>query len=454
MKSNVVIIYVDQLARNMLGCYGGTEVSTPNIDALAADGVVLDNFYTPSAVCTPSRGCFMTGNYPFVNGAYKNGKEIGATQRGFAEYFNESGYITGYIGKWHLGKYIEERADLQGCNALGFSQWKYKTEFGHCKSVIARSGAPELSKNVGDENSYTTDWLTTKTIEFINEQTTKLPFLFMVSIPDPHQPFKVRAPYDTMFDPNKMLVPNSFFEKHLPDWAENDEWGRNHYFPMGLFDRVSHFQRLKAQYLGEIKCIDDNVGRIVQALKQQNMYQNTIICFTTDHGDYMGEHGLVEKNNLYESVYHLPLIICCPQKLDSGKRRDSYIDTVDFAKTICSLADIPQAFECDGTDCSALILSDIACRNDEIYIHPSDVPRAGILTRQYELAYVGKGFDTDTIFKDHILFDRINDTEQTDNLFNRSDMQELISHLTGKIKAHHKKLKTPLEFLPKEVWYE
>lgn len=108
-------------------------------------------------------------------------------------------------------------------------------------------------------------------------------------------------------DPLKVEIPESFYEDTLPDWAERDNWGRNHYFPKGLFDREGHLHRLKAQYLGSAKCIDDNVGKITTYLKKNGLWENAIVIFTTDHGEYMGEHGLLEKNNLYESVYHLPM---------------------------------------------------------------------------------------------------------------------------------------------------
>lgn len=120
MKKNILIIYTDQLKRDVLGCYGGNEVSTPNIDALKEDGVILDNFYTPSAVCTPSRGCLMTGRYPHRNGAYRNGVPVNTEEHGFAEVFEQAGYHTGYLGKWHLADHKEIGDKLGEYNSLGF----------------------------------------------------------------------------------------------------------------------------------------------------------------------------------------------------------------------------------------------------------------------------------------------------------------------------------------------
>ena len=121
MKKNILIIYTDQLRRDVLGCYGGSEVGTPNIDYLAQQGMVLENFYTPSAVCTPSRGCLMTGKYPHRNGAYRNGVPVNKEEHGFAEAFAKAGYHTGYLGKWHLADHKERGDALGDYNPLGLS---------------------------------------------------------------------------------------------------------------------------------------------------------------------------------------------------------------------------------------------------------------------------------------------------------------------------------------------
>ena len=452
---NILIIYVDQLSRMMLSCYGCKEIHTPHIDALAQEGMMMNHFYTPSAVCTPSRGCFMTGNYPFVNGAYRNGMPIKADQKGFANHLKNAGYATGYVGKWHLGEYIDGAGNLENCNHLGFEDWEHQIEFGHCKNVVEKDGKITIGKEIGDETSYTTDWLANKTIQYICDRDRNKPFLFMTSIPDPHQPYKVRAPYNDMFDPQDMLIPISFHEKTLPDWAENDRWGRNIYFPIDRPQREEKFREIKANYLGEIKCIDDNVGRIVKELKRQGIFEETMIVFTTDHGDYMGEHGLLEKNNLYDSVYRLPLIIKGVGMSPQGKVIDQFMSVTDFPKTLMTLAEVEsERFSCDGVDNSAIFLADDTESLEEIYIHPSDVPRAGIITREYELAYVAKGYEMDRVFHQHILFDRLKDEHQLVNLYDHPDYIQTIDVLTAKIREHHKKLGTPCEYLPKEVQYE
>ena len=127
------------------------------------------------------------------------------------------------------------------------------------------------------------------------------------------------------------------------------------------------------------------------------------MIFTTDHGEYMGEHGLLGKNNLYESVYHLPLVMHLPGKAETGVRSSTYLDVVDFGVTLSGLAGIDYPFAVHGTDKSEDLLKGEAHYQRELYIHPSDVPRAGIMTEDYELAYVGRG-NTGGVFHDHVLY--------------------------------------------------
>lgn len=452
---NILIIYLDQLRRDVLGCYGGKEVETPNIDLLAREGILMDECYTPSAVCTPSRGCFLTGTYPHNNGAVRNGMAVKREQRGIAEAFLRAGYSTGYVGKWHLAgdkKMGEDLADENGeYNRLGFENWKYRQEINHCKSIRIENGKMYPSDSMGNKETYTTDWLTDETIRCLKNRERDKPFLFMTSIPDPHQPFEVRKPYDTMFDPLEVKVPKTFYEKDIPDWADGDEWGRQFYFPLGLFEREGHLRRTKAQYLGMVKCIDDNVGKIIRYLKEEQIWEETMVILTTDHGEYLGEHGLMGKNNLYDSAYHIPMIISMPWEKQRGVRSKMYFSVVDFGKTIAGMAGISYPYECDGYDKSDSLFGNSCNVEKEIYIHPSDVPRAGIITDQYELAYVGTGWKG-KVFCEHILFDRIRDPYQEENLFSDPAYQSVITELTEKIRNHHKIYKTPKETLPREVW--
>ena len=158
----------------------------------------------------------------------------------------------------------------------------------------------------------------------------------------------------------------------------------------------------------------------------------------------------MEKNNLYESVYHIPMVMTLPGITVQSTHCQTWLNVVDFGRTLAGLAGIPYPYETDGEDRSAQLLANEQTV-EELYIHPSDVARAGILTPEYELAYVGLGHCGE-MFHDHILFDCKRDPLQMNNLFGDPQYQEIQERLTEKIREHHRKLGTPREFLPKEVW--
>lgn len=468
-KPNILIIMTDQQACWSVSAYGKHEVETPNIDRLAKEGVKFEQCYTPSAVCTPSRGCFFTGRYPHSNGAYRNDLPLHSDEITFGHILKEVGYKTGYVGKWHLNG-GDSPGWLTKETSMGFEDCQYMFNSGHFKMMIEEENKVEGIRvknksgiihpisdmsHVGNEESYTTDWITNKAIDKICSIDNQ-PFCYVISYPDPHQPYIVREPYSSMFDPEQMSIPDSFNEDYLPDWAENDTWGRHRYFSNDLEDRTNRLKYIKAMYCGAVKCIDDNVGKILEALDTSGQLDNTLIVFTTDHGDYMGEHGLLEKNNLYDSVYRLPFIVRWKGKLESGRSIQDYFNFVDFQPTLLSMLGITGSGKEQGNDLSDLIFNGHGDGINEAYIHPSDVPRGGIITPEFELAYVGKGFvnNPQHIFKEHILFDRKKDPLQLHNLFGEPEYEDIIKELTYKIREHFKEYCVDSKFLPDPLKYE
>lgn len=454
-KPNILIIHTDQQSSWTLGCYGGTLIETPYIDSLAEQGMKLNHFYTNCAVCTPSRGCFATGRYPTFHGAYKNILALNSDEITFAEILSKQGYLTGYSGKWHLNG-----TDFPGWmtpqNSRGFQDCRYMFNRGHHKQIIEQpNSVPQVSMNIGNEETYMTDFLAAKTVDFLS-QSMDQPFCYMVSIPDPHTPFSVRAPYDTMYDPADMPVPSTFTEETLPDWALWEEDGRRYTkkgFPIDDPAREERLRREMAQYCGMVKCIDDNVGKILTAVEEQGLSENTIVVFTTDHGEYLGEHGLTGKNKLYETAYRIPMLIRWPEHIQPGSQLDSFVTTVDFQTTLLGLLGIGACGREQGRDASSLLLGkdlDEPWQN-QAFIHPNIDLHTGVFTEKYELAYVGTSRNGDQEFKDHILFDRVKDPQQINNVFADPHYQAVVKELTEKIVDHHNELGTDPSMLPREI---
>jgi arylsulfatase A-like enzyme len=420
-RPNLLVIHTDQQSQWTVSAYGKRIVETPHIDSLAKDGALLHNFFTNSAVCTPSRGCFLTGRYPHAHGAYKNNIPMNRDEQTFASVLRDAGYDTGYAGKWHLDG--EPKPGWVGSSrAMGFTDSRYMFNRGHYKQVTEEPGAYTptvyLYGVMGDEETFTTDWLAEKTNDFLRRDRNR-PFCFMVSIPDPHTPFTVRKPYDTQYNPADMPIPSTLKQKDLPRWAKRDKKIKDE----------AWLQKQLAQYCGEVKCIDDSVGRMLDCLRETGQLDNTIVVFTTDHGEYMGEHGLMHKNQIYETAYRLPFLIRWPEKIKSGTVVRNVVSTVDFQPTILNLMGVKPCGREQGYDASPLLRSERHNWDDVSWLHHSSLDRAGVFTPDYELAYVQNN--------DAVLFDRKNDPDQVRNLFNDAGHQKVIKELTARIVEHN-----------------
>jgi len=438
-RPNLLIVHTDQLSFRALGCYGGTVVDTPNIDRLARGGALFSDFFTNSAVCTPSRGCFVTGRYPECHGAYHNNIPLNRDEVTFAEVFRRAGYRTGYAGKWHLDG-TPRPGWVHPDRTMGFDEGRYMFNRGHWKKIedfpMNKKDQPVVHPYsvVGDEETYTTDWLTGKALEFIESTGADgRPFCYMLSIPDPHGPVSCRAPYDTMYAPEDMPLPKTFNPESLPDWAQALQ--EKSPFGTGRPDREQRLRRFLASYFGEVKLIDDSVGRIIAKFEEKGLLDDTILVFTTDHGEYAGEHGLHAKNQIYETAYRIPMVVHWPKGIRPGTRVDKVMSTVDFQPTILGLMGAQTCGREQGRDGSAFLRGEQLEWDDHAFLHHSSHTRAGIFTPEYELALVEDG--------ESVLFDRARDPDQTRNLFDDPEHAETVAALAERIVAHHAELETP-----------
>ena len=170
-RPNLLVIHTDQQSCWSLSAYGGTLVSTPNIDSLATEGVILDSFFTNVAVCTPSRGCFVTGRYEHAHGAYRNNIPLGRDEITFAQVLRDAGYDTGYAGKWHLDG-TPRPGWVHPERSMGFADARFMFNRGHWKKISdppMNDMEPVVHpyREIGDDRSYPTDWLTDRAIDFV-----------------------------------------------------------------------------------------------------------------------------------------------------------------------------------------------------------------------------------------------------------------------------------------------
>jgi len=429
-QPNLLIIHTDQQAQWTVGAYQQDNqrgpLTTPHLDQLAEHGITFTNFFTNSAVCSPSRALMMTGCYATRNGVHTN-NEIMNSIPTLATVLSENGYQTAYIGKWHLSGAAKPG---WAPPSFGWQDNRYMFNRGHYKKLTesAEEGPKAYPYMVmGDQHSYTTDFLTEKAIDFIR-QVQKKKFALMVSYPDPHQPWAARDPYRKKYEPKDMWVPLSFNQRLNPI----NEWHANMVSKHQNLNR-KRLKTIRAEYSGAVSLIDYNVGRLIETLTSAGKYDNTLIAFTTDHGEYMGEHGMLYKNNFFEAAYRLPFIIKLPDQSLTGSNHH-IISMVDFMPGILSFLaiDLPDGIQ--GRDFSVVLDQDNAWV-DEAYVHHSQHSGAGIFTSDYYLILHQSG--------EHLLYDRLKDPNELYNLSQEPDRQKVLDSLSLKVIDHHLNIETP-----------
>ncbi|MBI9017825.1 MAG: sulfatase [Phycisphaerae bacterium] len=364
-KPNLLVIQTDEHNFRTLGCYRDTLspeqafmwgpkaiVETPNIDFLAKNGALCTRFYATTPVCSPSRGSLISGQYPYNTPVNQNDIALNDDVISFAELMAKDGYSTGYAGKWHLNG--PPKPEWAPSRKFGFNDNRYMFNRGHWKKLELTANGPRIgAKNAkgnnsydvdgADEKSFTTDWLADRTIEFVKANKDKS-FCYMLAIPDPHGPDTVRKPYDTMFDNLDYQQPRTYekFAKNPPSWDNTPKAG----------PRIQS----QSKYFGMVKCIDDNIGKILKYLKDNNLMDNTIIVFTSDHGDMRSEHRRQNKSIPQDGSAKVPFIIYYPKKIKAGTIIHEAMGCVDFLPTMLALTNTKTAGKEEGRDYSQLFI--------------------------------------------------------------------------------------------------
>lgn len=441
---NILIIQTDEHNFRTLGCYRKllpddqaciwgprAKVDTPHIDSIAERGAICTRFYATSPVCTPSRAALMTGLYPQNTGSITNDLPMLDSMETFAAALAANGYDTGYAGKWHLDG--DAKPGWTPRRKFGFEDNRYMFNRGHWKKLgedengpevaaVNAGGQPNYNLDGADDKSFTTDFLTDRAIEFVRRKR-DMPFCYMLSIPDPHGPNTVRAPYDTMFDPAVFRQPKSALAKgeRLPSFAQI------------MKDRFN--QRQMAQYFGMVKCIDDNIGRLITALRDTGQLERTILIFTSDHGDMCGEHGRHNKGIPCEGSARIPFVIAAPGLIPPGSVIHAALGTVDFKPTLLGLLGLKARSAMQGHDASALFKTGKAPGDwvDQCFVRigGGEEGRSGWLatfTQRYKLVISPSD--------DPALFDLEEDPFEMTNLFHDPANRDLIRTLAKGLQGY------------------
>ncbi|MEY4567678.1 MAG: hypothetical protein RLY14_2648 [Planctomycetota bacterium] len=336
---NVLVILCDDLRWNALGCTGHPFVKTPNIDQLAREGVLFENAFCTTSLCSPSRASILSGLYAHTHGVTNNFTEYPQTLQSFPKKLQASGYKTAYIGKWHMGEGNDEPRPGFDWFVTHKGQGKYfDTEFnfnGKERKVV--------------EGYYTTT-VTDMAVQWIDDRERDQPWLLMLGHKAPHSFYTPEKKYEKSFDHVDVNYPHSAFRLDgKPEWIRQrmSTW-HGIYGPLFEFRKkfpdtsaaaVVDFERMVRSYWGTILSVDDSVGKLVDHLRTSGQLDNTVIVFMGDNGLLEGEHGMVDKRTMHEASIRIPLVVRYPGLASTvGKRVQEQVLTIDMAPTICELA--------------------------------------------------------------------------------------------------------------------
>lgn len=380
MPPNILFILSDQHNAKVLGHKGHPDVRTPHLDRMAAEGVRFDNAICQNPICTPSRMCFLSGQYAHNHGYYglSGGKPEGLPS--LLGHFRRVGYRTSAIGKIHCPEYwIEDDADVfhETCDcSIGGRSKAYEaflrergkleledhiglTEFGG-RGVQSMEGRP--SPLTFDESQE--GWIAGQTIEFMKDCAAQgRPFFAHASLPRPHQCTSPSEPFWSMYEGRALTLPsNADYDMvagkqapHLTRGAAHWRTGNWALLEPKTFEAAR--RRKLRGYLGAVSQVDHAVGLMLQSLRDNGLAENTIVVYSADHGDYACEHGIMEKapGICHDAITRIPFIWWAPDRFRAGHAVSGIVESVDMASTVCALAGVPLLATGDGQDLSSYL---------------------------------------------------------------------------------------------------
>ncbi len=365
---NVLFITIDDL-RPTLGCYNAPLIKSPNIDAIASEGIIFERAYCQAAICAPSRPSFLSGLRPDSTGVYgfiKTFREKAPNVVTLPELFKNNGYLSTYYGKvFHSEKPDPQSWSREG-NITEPPAWRgyVLEESKRDDSIqIATPGPPQYGPafEMADapDSAYPDSWIADSAILVLEEVAeTGQPFFLAVGFIKPHLPFVAPKKYWDLYDPAEIHIPEY---RVMPEGSPLYSIDR----PGGITTRYSGFEdpkhvsekmtlKLNHGFLASISFVDAQFGRVIDRLKELGLYENTLIVVLGDHGQKVGEYGAFMKGSNFEIDTRAPLIMNCPGKRDKAKRTNALVEMVDIYPSICELTDIEKPAHLQGTSLNAL----------------------------------------------------------------------------------------------------
>ena len=466
-RPNILFIMSDDHAYQAMSCYSGKLIQTPNIDRIAKEGVIFTNSFVTNSICAPSRAVMLTGKFSHANGHLDNTLAFNGSQVTFPKLLRASGYETAMIGKWHLES-----------DPTGFDYWNILPGQGD----YYNPDFIEMGKRNKIEG-YVTNLITDFSIKWLDKRDKKKPFCLLLHHKAPHRCWMPDTSYLTKYNDFKFPLPANFYDNyegrnaaadqqmHMKDFcpvndlkmldkegevqgplrkafegqlkrmnpAQRAAWDKAYLPEIEYYKKANlsgkellewSFQRYMEDYMRCIASVDDNIGRILNYLKENNLDENTLVVYTSDQGFYLGEHGWFDKRFMYEESFRTPLVMKLPNKINKGKI-EKLVQNIDYAPTFLDLAGIAVPDDVHGKSLVPLITGKKTKDwRKSVYYHyyeypgPHDVKRHyGIRTDRYKLIHFYNDIDQ------WELYDLKLDPNEVTNLYGRKGYEDLTKSL-------------------------
>jgi arylsulfatase A-like enzyme len=415
---NILFVVADDHAAHAIGAYGSRINQTPNLDRLAAEGMLFRNAFVTNSLCSPSRATMLTGQYGHINGVSTLREAFDSNRVTFPKLLQKVGYQTAIIGKWHLKS-----------RPAGFDHYEVLYSQGDYYNPSLTSATDSVQYE-----GYVTDIITDRALGWLEGRDRKRPFLLMYQHKAPHADWDPGPNHLTLYDDVTIPEPPTLFddyagrtsaaaaaemtvayhltENHLKlappprrlTEGQRSAWEAAYGPKNDAFGKADlrgkeyirwEYQRYIKDYLRTVASIDDNLGRVLDYLEREGLADNTIVVYTSDNGFFLGDHGWYDKRWMYEESLRIPLIVRWPNKIAPGSINEDLVQNLDFAETFLEAAGVPIPAEMQGRSLVPLLRGETpADWRDAIYYHYFAFPdwhwvprQYGVRTRQHKLVH-------------------------------------------------------------------
>jgi arylsulfatase A-like enzyme len=474
-KPNLLFIWTDEQRADTMAVYGNTHIHAPHLNKLASESVVFEHAYDTQPVCTPARATVMTGLWPHTTGMIRNNIALPGDAKCFPEILSDPDYRTGYMGKWHLGDEVFKQHGFEEWQSMEDQYWSYYSESrdkntvsDYCRFLRELGIKPDEQERGTFSRGFCSNlpieqckpkFLELRACDFLKRHRNE-PFMLYVNFLEPHPPFN--GPLNDEHDPGEVVFPRNF-----NDPLEEDEPKRNRRHreenirnKKGQLLTDEEWRRLIQVYWGLVTQVDRSVGAILAKLEDLGLADNTIVVYTSDHGDMMASHKMLHKSVMYEEAMRVPWLIRAPQLGPSQRVLKGRFSHIDLVPTLLDLMGhstpdlLPGHSLLPAMKGSKAVENCVFCQwngeaDEEIKTHKSKRTMAAgsraSKSPSIRTVIAPDGWKLSLCDFDKCeLFDLNTDPGETTNLYYKSGHDEVIRCLSERIRAWQESVKDPL----------